>query len=516
MKIKILSEQDATAPMKRVPKVNSAERSPVQILDARGYEIVYTLGQGEYGKVYAAYDEDSVEVAIKVMSSGGKGGQEAVDKEIRNYTAVQGAREESQLVAKHFPEVYETFQEGEFAFIVMEILSSGGAEGIEISDLFSGPEGLVDARKDLVARGAYKDFSRRLFAFFNDNDRRNSLVDSLFKGIDYQTADTDIKNMFIDVISQMKEVADLWRGPYDRMASEEGREEYRMQVVRLENAIIPSAHIGLVADFDTKKELTDNLWAYYIFLKMLERFKNQDEYMYEMFAGTIIENFMDLIRKGSPIPIHSRPERRLADRGGAPEEMAGISDQAKSLLAAIDEVERLTGLAPRDMHDKNAMIRPLGGDIVIVDLGLFKPRTEVKEIIKKNDDKKRESLSYRGDSSILETFRGATLEEGELVCEACLFEHLQEASCGCPDLMGETEYQGRKVELNKPMRGDVKKFKVYVKDPSTGNVKKVNFGDPNMRIRKSNPKARKSFRARHKCDNPGPKTKARYWSCKKW
>jgi len=81
----------------------------------------------------------------------------------------------------------------------------------------------------------------------------------------------------------------------------------------------------------------------------------------------------------------------------------------------------------------------------------------------------------------------------------------------------EAKYQGREVPLNKPMQGDVKKFKVYVKDPKTGNIKKVNFGDPNMRIKKSNPKRRKSFRARHRCDtNPGPKTKARYWSCRKW
>lgn len=80
----------------------------------------------------------------------------------------------------------------------------------------------------------------------------------------------------------------------------------------------------------------------------------------------------------------------------------------------------------------------------------------------------------------------------------------------------EAEYQGRTVPLSKPMQGDVKKFKVYVKDPSTGNVKKVNFGDPNMRIKKSNPARRKSFRARHNCSNPGPKTKARYWSCRKW
>ncbi len=79
----------------------------------------------------------------------------------------------------------------------------------------------------------------------------------------------------------------------------------------------------------------------------------------------------------------------------------------------------------------------------------------------------------------------------------------------------EAEYQGRKVSLVKPTRGDVKKFKVYVKNPK-GNVVKVNFGDPNMKIRKSNPKARKSFRARHNCDNPGPRHKARYWSCRKW
>jgi hypothetical protein len=137
------------------------------------------------------------------------------------------------------------------------------------------------------------------------------------------------------------------------------------------------------------------------------------------------------------------------------------------------------------------------------------------------DDDINESLSYEGDDSILEAFHGATLEDGGLVCEACLFEMLQEASCGCPNLLGEAVYQGKKVTLNKPTRGDVKKFKVYVnsgKKDSKGRVKakKVNFGDKKMKIKKNNPKRRKSFRARHNCKNPGPKTKARYWSCKKW
>jgi hypothetical protein len=83
------------------------------------------------------------------------------------------------------------------------------------------------------------------------------------------------------------------------------------------------------------------------------------------------------------------------------------------------------------------------------------------------------------------------------------------------DDLDEAEYQGRKVKLGKPMQGDVKKFKVYVKNPK-GNVVKVNFGDPDMKIKKSNPERRRSFRARHNCDNPGPRHKARYWSCRKW
>jgi hypothetical protein len=100
------------------------------------------------------------------------------------------------------------------------------------------------------------------------------------------------------------------------------------------------------------------------------------------------------------------------------------------------------------------------------------------------------------------------------------FKHLR------PLELDEAEYQGRKVPLGKPMRGDVKKFKVYVKDPGTGNIKKVNFGhggtsarragQKTMKIKKSNPDRRRSFRARHNCDNPGPRTKARYWSCRMW
>jgi hypothetical protein len=83
--------------------------------------------------------------------------------------------------------------------------------------------------------------------------------------------------------------------------------------------------------------------------------------------------------------------------------------------------------------------------------------------------------------------------------------------------LNEAEYKGRKVQLGKPFLtpDGPKKRSVYVKN-AKGNVVKVNFGDPNMRIKKNSPSHRKSFRARHHCENPGPKDSARYWSCKFW
>ena len=93
-------------------------------------------------------------------------------------------------------------------------------------------------------------------------------------------------------------------------------------------------------------------------------------------------------------------------------------------------------------------------------------------------------------------------------CEEVIFEHELEG-------IQEAEYQGKKVKLNDPIRDGSKKFYVYVKDGD--KVKKVSFGDTTgLSIKRDDPARRKSFRARHNCDNPGPKTKARYWSCYQW
>ena len=116
----------------------------------------------------------------------------------------------------------------------------------------------------------------------------------------------------------------------------------------------------------------------------------------------------------------------------------------------------------------------------------------------------------------IETWVIAEWSESVLIeSDAATLKLLEEHGCTFHDELTEADYQGRSVPLGKPMAGDVKKSKVYVKKPN-GKVVKVNFGDKKMTIKKSNPKRRKSFRARHNCQNPGPRWKARYWSCRAW
>jgi len=204
----------------------------------------------------------------------------------------------------------------------------------------------------------------------------------------------------------------------------------------------------------------------------------------------------------------------LDDRGVALLEGYGYVAEAKSALDKIDS--RFKSLSGRSMGDaakeygaeverlqkeieaQQAEIdrRRAGSDIPFTPSEKTSDKDQFGNVIKH----KARHLARKGLSQ-------AQIQKEDLTAD-------QEGTMTSADLE-EAEYQGRKVSLGKPMQGDVKKFKVYVKKPN-GNVVKVNFGDPNMRIKKSNPARRRSFRARHNCDNPGPRWKARYWSCRKW
>lgn len=136
-------------------------------------------------------------------------------------------------------------------------------------------------------------------------------------------------------------------------------------------------------------------------------------------------------------------------------------------------------------------------------------------------DSNKPSSRFDGSNELVAIYKrdtpgqSKTLKAVRKVVEEALYECNGNCTCGKMPPVTEAEYQGRQVPLGKPMKGDVKKSKVYVRNEK-GTVVKVNFGDKNMTIKKDNPARRRSFRARHNCANPGPRTKARYWSCRAW
>jgi len=197
-------------------------------------------------------------------------------------------------------------------------------------------------------------------------------------------------------------------------------------------------------------------------------------------------------------------------------------------MSDIEENKKLPGLWA-NIHAKRKRIasgsgermRKPGAPGAPTDAALKASQTEAAE--PHSTDMNKPSSRFDGSKELVATYKKAT--PGESRAFKAVKEVVREAlgdcpcggDCGCggSKKIDEAEYQGRKVQLGKPMAGDVKKSKVFVKNEK-GSVVKVNFGDKNMTIKKNIPARRKSFRARHGCDNPGPRTKARYWSCKAW
>ncbi|MAI83313.1 MAG: hypothetical protein CMM91_00040 [Rickettsiales bacterium] len=231
-------------------------------------------------------------------------------------------------------------------------------------------------------------------------------------------------------------------------------------------------------------------------------------------------------QKQSPNSAGSRGLRKTDDFTKAPNQMMKANmTESFSFENMKDIISRIDGLnAPVQEEPKQSDIDYTK---LMLDISAMKDRIAELPI---DDDAKTSALTALGqveDDLSMDEHEYTPFPEGDEfdIEEDEDFEEVL-GPLGFPEdetELFDAEYRGRKVTLNKPMRGDVKKFKVYVKDPKSGNVKKVNFGHggtsakrKTMRIRKSNPKARKSFRARHNCANPGPKTKARYWSCRKW
>lgn len=170
----------------------------------------------------------------------------------------------------------------------------------------------------------------------------------------------------------------------------------------------------------------------------------------------------------------------------------------KALLGGAALIAAITGLSKMEAH------RMMTTEPQLITLAQMRQEAEQKGDeykVKELDDRIEKTMSHIG-------ITGRPVMGGD-------GEPIDPRKPWAGESVQEAEYQGRKVPLGKPMQGDVAKSKVYVKKPN-GKVVKVNFGDKNMTIKKNNPARRKSFRARHNCENPGPRWKARYWSCRAW
>ena len=370
----------------RKPAVSNMDTRPKhqQILEEKGFQVKKELGSGMFGSVFLAIDSEGKQVAIKVLSESGIGDM-AVNKEMSNYQIVQDARKKSKLVAKHFPKVFTMFSKDRFGFIVMELLTNKGAKMNLVKDIFQGREGLVAPTGDAVELGVYKDVRRRMYTYLTNDTARNKIISKLLDGV----AES--------IVERVKQ--ELSSVPFLQIpAFEAGKDDelYFKILNRMNEAFLYTARDAFLDGFgELKKEYLTNPGLLVFIIKIMEILKEENMMDYYQRNVGIAMAWSDFIRKGSAIGVHNRPEMSRMDRGGAAAEVGDAIGEAASIRKAIEELERLTGLAGRDMHEGNIMIREYTGDIVIVDLGLFKPRSEVVEERKKKHKKRRKKRSKR-------------------------------------------------------------------------------------------------------------------------
>ena len=218
-----------------------------------------------------------------------------------------------------------------------------------------------------------------MYTYLTNDTSRNKIIDKLLDGADEK------------IVNRVK--GELTTLPFLQLpAFEAGKNDelYYKILNRMNEAFLYTARDAFLDGFgEIKKEYASNPGLLVFIIKLMEILKEEDMMFYYQSNIGIAMSWTDFIRKGSAIGVHNRPEVSRMDRGGAPAEVGDSIGEAESIRAAIEELEALTGLAGRDMHEGNVMIREYTQDIVIVDLGLFKPRSEVVEEKKKKKKRKK-------------------------------------------------------------------------------------------------------------------------------
>lgn len=320
------------------------------------------LGRGQYGTVFYGISDDYGPVAIKMLRKG----QISTKREIENYDSVNKARSQSKFVAKHFPEVYHIDEtDNTYSFIVMEILDvQQGYQHELISILFGGLNTALKPFEDEQEEsGTFRSRSNRLYMLFKKEESQQSIFEDFYNGI---SPNLDfllpvIKEFFAFIDSYVSNIK-------DNTASENS-----LRYMSLSDKAETYLYNWASGEFKTL--FKDAPWLLTFIIKQLEALQKEDSsgMLFAQYHESIILYWLDFYRKSSPIGIHdSDPRTYTTDEKGLDQEKWQTFKEASSVKQAIKDLKDISGLQARDMHDKNVMIRPQTGDIVIVDLGLFK------------------------------------------------------------------------------------------------------------------------------------------------
>jgi hypothetical protein len=328
-----------------------------------GYEVVKPLGQGFFGKVYLV-TKDGKEYAFKMV-------KKQATREVNNYKTVSEARKESEIIAKHFPEVFfAEVENDDRGYIIMELLTDKGPKSLIIPELVGDGEMLVPINRD----NPYKNLKNRMYMYLKNENVREGVLFGMF-GLFMAP-----QNIKIPIEEALKyRFGSDFGVEYLKTKSIAGNEKLINSLEQRARAVISSDDEEFIFDRSgsLKDEFITNPGALTFLIIALETvrdsdpFKNSGQSWFARTQTSAVVEFMTFYRQGAPVPFNYGD---MGSKGGAPEQIAGVYKDAMSIREAMKQLANLTGLFAKDVHGGNIMIRPSTQDFVVVDLGLFKPQ----------------------------------------------------------------------------------------------------------------------------------------------
>jgi serine/threonine protein kinase len=339
-----------------------------RVMSKYDIEVGKQLGEGQYGKVFYGVSDQFGPVAIKMIARGMPNTRQPVsfNRELRNYQKVSDARSKSTYIAKHFPEVYHVDEKTvpEFGFIVMEILDVlEGYQYETISNLFGGfNTALAPYEDEKEASGTFRSRANRLYTLFKNKEAQKSILE------DVDAAFYGIEDVILPVVKEFFSYLD----GYVSRVKDNNRSMQALSFMPLSQ----KAQDYLTNHFNgsEKTMFQDAPWLLTLIVNQLTALLDHDptEALFLQHHESLIRYWVEYIRKSSPIGLKDRDPRAFSPEDeGAPDEQWKAFKEASSIKKAISDLKQIAGIQVKDVHDKNVMVRPQTGDLVIMDLGLF-------------------------------------------------------------------------------------------------------------------------------------------------